>query len=123
MRRIREQQSVIFKREDEDHKISNSNPNQIQESSAKYIKNLEEQKQAQNQEEAEEEECEDDDEYEEEYKEPITHCIHRLPFKGQRVNLDLFYDVVEVLKTPESLAKKRQSSISIVEPLKKIGFL
>ena len=46
-----------------------------------------------------------------------------MPFKGQRVNLDLFYDLVEVLKTPESLAKKRSSGVSIVEPLKKIGFL
>ena len=31
--------------------------------------------------------------------------------------------MVEVLKTPESMAKKRQSGVSLVEPFKKIGFL
>jgi len=33
-----------------------------------------------------EEEVDDEEEYEDE-REPITHCIHRLPFKGQKVNL------------------------------------
>lgn len=70
-----------------------------------------------------EEEYEEEEPSEEEVREPITHCVHRLPFKKQRVNIDLFYDVVEVLKTPESLARKRQSGVSLPEQLKKIGFI
>jgi hypothetical protein len=46
----------------------------------------------------EEEYDEEVEEQEEEKREPITHCIHRLPFKGMKVNLELFYDVVLVDK-------------------------
>lgn len=62
------------------------------------------------QEEYEEEEEEEEEQREE--REAITHCVHRLPFKGQRVNLDLFYDVVEVSKASET-------KNPLVEPLKK----
>ena len=72
----------------------------------------------------EEEEVQGQSEDEEE-REPITHCVHRLPFKGQKVNLELYYDVVQVSKvySQEALLKRKKQGTSFVEPLKKIGFL
>lgn len=37
--------------------------------------------------------------------------------------MQLYYDVIEVVKTPESMAKKKKLGDKIAEPFKKIGFL
>jgi hypothetical protein len=45
-----------------------------------------------------------------------------MPVKGQKVNLELYYDVIEVSKTPEEMSKKKKLGDKIAEPFKKIGF-
>ena len=40
--------------------------------------------------EDEAEEEDEEEESEEDERESITQCIHRMPFKGMKVNLDLF---------------------------------
>ncbi len=108
MRRIREQQQVIFKRED-DHDQKSMPEEEVKEAPVSGNNNAEVQDQ---QNEYEEEEEEEEEEEQREEREAITHCVHRLPFKGQKVNLDLFYDVVEVTKASET-------KNALVEPLKK----
>ena len=54
-----------------------------------------------------EEEYED----EEEPQEAITHCVHRIPAKGQKVNIELYYDCIQVEKVEGKTAKKVEQSI------------
>ena len=132
MRLIKEasQQKVIFQIDDEEEEEEKVTPGQtevvITDPQIVKLAPLDEKEEVNTDDEGEseeyDEEYEDDhqqeDECEEERREPITHCIHRLPSKGQKVNLDLYYDVVMVDKVVPSKSK-------IVEPLQKKfgGFL
>jgi hypothetical protein len=61
----------------------------------------------------EDEEEEDSAEEEVEY---ITHCVHRLPVKGQRVNLLNFQYLIEVEKVQQSPVPTKPPTATTVTP-------